>query len=356
MEVIIHPGRTKTGTSWLQNCYLKPHPDLYYIGMEAGSKPGQNEWRNLKKYIINKSTASFDQNRAKQKVRGLLSSIPSEENKIIISSEDLTDPPNRALTFYSIKRLRNAIKNEVEKIRCIFYIRSQNSLIASHYAQYIRNGGRQSLLNYLTAPQNNNRFSYERFHHYNLVNKLYDWFGAENVIIELQERMRQAEDIVLKRISNFINIKTIPAEQNKKEYNPRLTKPMLNIMHQLNNLLNTSSSEQWKALPFGWAIRLAAKILYYTDYENNELTEYMPTNYEKGMIPYYDAAINDKIHNSIRSIIDSINHSLIKTVKKYEVPTELKESVVEDYAETNKKLNKIIAANIRHYNYIIEDE
>ena len=130
---IIHIGYPKTATTWFQNEYF---PGVKYYKLV----PRQF----IKKHIIQPTPFNFSPTKVCQLIE--------EEfgNQVILSEELLLGSiRSGGFNFVHTVNMANRLKDVFPHATIVLFIRSQTEIISSDYGQYIKDGGKDSIKQYL---------------------------------------------------------------------------------------------------------------------------------------------------------------------------------------------------------------
>lgn len=172
---IIHIGYPKTATTWFQQEFFPGVTNFTLVPRKV-----------IKKYIIQPTPVEF----SAQSVKRL---IEKEFGKQVILSEELIVGSIRSggFNFIHTINMANRLKYIFPKAFIIVFIRSQPEIIASAYGQYIKDGGKNKIGEYL-EPKNATQMVKLRsfnwkFLDYNHVITLYKELFPEKTRIYLYE-------------------------------------------------------------------------------------------------------------------------------------------------------------------------
>lgn len=195
MEVYIHLGIHKTGSSFLQKIFFPNYTGkVCYL-----SRP---DLKNFKDYILNEDDFKFNNSTALNLFNNALGTKGKFE-KIIISDEEFYGNPYLAV----IDRKRNfdrLFKTFGNSLKVIIFLRNQQNLLNSLYNQYVKTGGTanfKSFLNYKKYPLNF-RLSYLFYDRY--VDYVKKSLGNKNVRIFLYEEFLESKTKILNEMNKFV--------------------------------------------------------------------------------------------------------------------------------------------------------
>ena len=150
MDLILHIGAEKTGTTSIQASLYKNHKVLRDLGIHVANFLGKPNHKALAAYAqgpnskdasltelkIRYSEANFSE--FEYRLKSKLGAFVKErkDGKIIVSSEDLQRVPAHRIT-----RIKSLFGPFVEKIKIIFFVRRQDLMAVSRYTHMVRVGG-----------------------------------------------------------------------------------------------------------------------------------------------------------------------------------------------------------------------
>ena len=216
--MIAHIGYHKTGTTFLQNNiypYLKGCEYFDYPKCDA-----------IFTDLINKDDATYD----KENTNRLIQGFRSTEDVPLFSYEGLVGP----LFFcqgYDATRIAKRLK-EVGVSKVVVSIRNQVRLFESIYLQYIQEGG-------VIRPDEffdrKDVFDWNYADFFHLISFYRQLFGAENVLVILQEELLKDQDKVVKELLAFIGAEvSVDKNRKKKNANKSLSPISINILRFCN--------------------------------------------------------------------------------------------------------------------------
>jgi len=195
MEVYVHLGIHKTGSSFLQKVFF-PHYTNEVCFLDRA------KLASFKEYVLNEDDFEFDKTKALKLFNEALGANQSC-NKVVISDEEFYGNPYLAV----LDRKRNFDRLcEIfgKSLKVILFLRNQENLLNSLYNQYVKTGGTASFkafLNYKKYPLNF-RVSYLLYDKY--VDYLIKSLGREKVKIYLYEEFMEDKSEVLSDMNKFI--------------------------------------------------------------------------------------------------------------------------------------------------------
>lgn len=185
-EIIIHVGMHKTGTTFLQwNVF--PYLDANFLWHIF--------YRSWLKDLLNLSK-QVDYKKIKRKLEKVLKkdkvNIISEEN---IYTYQFTKEDDR---FRRLSRI-NKIFPEA---KIIIGTRKKEENLVSWYVEYVAVGGTLDFQGFLDNFMNIDKLNYQPY-----IDKLFELYGKNNVFVYSLDDMRKDQDILVKNICKFMNVK-----------------------------------------------------------------------------------------------------------------------------------------------------
>ncbi len=172
MPVIFHIGYPKTATTWFQENFFPRIKNHHFIHRDITNK-----------HFFFSDSFLFNPEVVKKSI-GF-----SEDEKILLSSELMVTAINHGWHYGNYARTcAQKIKQVFPDAQIIVFIRNQQSLAASAYQQYVKNGGTFSMKRYLYSGRG---FSFEHLLFDKLVEYYDSLFGQENVHVFVYEEMRK---------------------------------------------------------------------------------------------------------------------------------------------------------------------
>jgi len=184
MSIVFHIGYPKSASTWLQENLFPKITNFTFI-----NQVNTNE--------IFLSSDVFQFNPKEIRNRFLL-----HEN-IIFSSESITTPINKGWHYGVFSKTQaDKIKATFPQAKIIIIIRNQQSLIASAYQQFIKNGGVESFNCYLNSGK---YFSFQHLNFYLLIRYYESLFYKENVFVYMYEDFLHNPTDFVKSLMNQFN-------------------------------------------------------------------------------------------------------------------------------------------------------
>ena len=140
LDVLLHPGLHKTGTSWLQRMLLAPHRGAPFLALA-------DPLDAITAFVL-PGEGSFDPAAARRALAPLARAARASGQIPVISAEDLGGVPfqDRFTRGVVARRLVRAFP----QAKVLLTIREQDAVILSMYGQYVRYGHSASLEEFVT--------------------------------------------------------------------------------------------------------------------------------------------------------------------------------------------------------------
>jgi len=230
---IFHVGLHKTGTTWFQKKFYPRVSGYRFISREL-----------VRLTLLAESPLAFDAADARERLQ------IDGETPAIICEEDLSGVlHNGLLSIYVAKEMANQIAAIAPDARIVLFVRSQTSLAASSYHQYLREGGTASVHGYLfpedyhhpgdVRPLKVPRFDLRQFEFDRLVAHYDALFGRENVFVFALEHFRTEPDQFLDDFCAKLGIDR-PAGIANEPLNPSFRRGLLPLARGMNRFTRRS--------------------------------------------------------------------------------------------------------------------
>jgi len=230
---IFHVGLHKTGTTWFQKKFYPRVSGYRFIPREL-----------VRVTLLAESPLAFDAAEARKRLQ-----IDGDE-PAIVCEEDLSGVlHNGLLSLYAAKEMANQIAAIAPEARIVLFVRSQTSLAASSYHQYLREGGTGSVHAYLfpedyhhpgdVRPLKVPRFDFRQFEFDRLVAHYDGLFGRENVFVFALEQFRKEPEQFLDDFCAKLGIDRPPDVANER-LNPSFRRGLLPVVRAMNRFTRRS--------------------------------------------------------------------------------------------------------------------
>ncbi|MCR4946544.1 MAG: hypothetical protein K5929_06345 [Lachnospiraceae bacterium] len=248
-QLFVHAGTPKTGTSAIQiycstnNERIKANGAVYpNLGFEF---PGIGINRNA--HFLVHSIKGEDGKRDKAAEEALvaeglekLMAYFDEYDRVIISDENLWN--SSSFKESRIKTLKDACDEKDVEIRFIVYLRRQDTLIQSYWAQQVKEKSKLTFREYIETG----KYSFFKLDYNERLNALASVVGKDNIIVRVYEKSGYYKGSIT---ADFLHITGIETDETFVEpdhiINPSLTGPTLEIKRILNSYEDFSQKSNY---------------------------------------------------------------------------------------------------------------
>lgn len=216
-KIVIHLGMPKTATTFLQwNVFH--YMDVNYL------------WHIFHKAWI-KNIIHYDKKLDLKKAKNKIQKHLKKDKINLLSEENL-------YTDYLVKKddrfiILDRIKQIFPEAKIIFGIRNKQEILISWYKQYVATGGTQGYEYFLKNHMNQKKLDYEEY-----LEKLYEYYGKNNVFIYKLEDIKKNQEQVIREMSEFIGI-PFPKDYNRKPSNVGYSLETLKASLIINRMFRT---------------------------------------------------------------------------------------------------------------------
>ena len=239
----IHVGDFKTGTTWMQRFAFRGHPEIRFLGDYFENR----EYHHLLHELVDSRDLDFKADSLKDRFRRELMKEPSDDRKIGISREVLS----QTNFITGENALRNALRIYAVfgPVKFIYVIREQFSMLLSIYSQYVKMGGTLNLRDFIFDPFQA-RGLLNRLQYHKNVAMYYDIFGRENVHVGIYEQFLTEPRMFLEGIYRFIGCgKSFFPDNDRKRINNRLTAGGIFVQRVLNRFVRNPYNPSGNIFP-----------------------------------------------------------------------------------------------------------
>lgn len=303
-NLLIHIGYHKTGSTWFQNKVFN-NRNFGFVS------PWGNQAGVAVDYFINSNPFKFECKKITKKLSGSIKSAELSSLIPVLSNEALSGTAKPRQLYERIVADRLYACFPYAKILII--IREQKSMILSSYKQYIMQGGTKSFCKYIDYTNLNVGFlpecNLECYEYDSLINYYFDLFDKNNVLVLLFEDLKNNPQVTCDKLTEFLNINTFQCPANEKQ----------------------RVSLNWTSIEY---LRLLNKLnIGIPDRSRNKQT------------------IIFKIVRRIANILNSRLFSILNNKKQSKLEILYKTIVGGYFADSNKRLEKILNQNLSEYGY-----
>lgn len=197
-KLLIHVGLHKTGTTWLQ--------DRVFVNNKLGF---ESPWGPMASPAVAEfmlvDPLAFNAQETLDRLGPDIDAARAKGYIPVLSHEGLSSRPVRG-TYYA-PTVAKRLKEVFPDARVVIGIREQRGMILSLYRQFVRNGGVYSLEQFIGTGNEQPGWSplcrLDFFHYDRFVRLYQDLFGADNVLVQPLELLRDDEPVYLKRLLDF---------------------------------------------------------------------------------------------------------------------------------------------------------
>ncbi|MFC2112200.1 hypothetical protein ACFLTA_02945 [Bacteroidota bacterium] len=233
MNTLIHIGYPKAASTWLQHILFPSIKGFTIVPEETITskllKPGAFKFdpEDLRNYFAREYP-----------------------DNMILSEERFLGSFNLGWNngTYS-KELSLRLKNVFPEAMIVLFIRKQSEVIASAYAQYVKDGGTNSLHRYLYPPsnfsfQNILKFSFEQLEYLHLIRHYKDLFG-DRIKIFLYEEIKNDYNTFIERFQRELELELDEEALNPKPINIRYSRTILGLARVSNIFTRNGSLDKY---------------------------------------------------------------------------------------------------------------
>jgi len=294
---IFHVGFHKTATTWFQESYY-PNIDNFIVV----------DRKTLQEDFIEPHALNYNPEK-------VISKYSKNNNYLFVDEEMSGNIHNAGLNGFLTKEIAHRIKLVFPDAEVVMFIRKQEDMIRSIYAQYIKKGGTFNLKSYLHHPDNHNHrapmFMFEHLNYFNTVEYYNNIFGSAFKVYLYEDFL-----------------------QNQKNFLSQLCKDLEVSPVECFNI-------EKKNLSYGgFAIKIRRVLNIFT----------------KKDVPNKYYVLNVYLFNSFLDRIFSWSISLFSKLGlnyKYRLPSRQLTFIEKYYGESNAKLEKYYGLKLKEYGYSI---
>jgi len=244
LDIVLHIGYHKTGTTFFQKKVFSTFDNVLYIGRSWVHK----DLNSLFYDLSFTNALDFDSNQIRKRFYKIVEDIVlkydvdiSSKKMILISHESLHSGSDY---FGSkIKDQAHRIHQTFPKAKIIISIRNQIKMIESHYTNFIHHGGKQRFKYFY-----NESFAFTNLKsklNYNEVVSCYlKIFGKASVHVLVFEHVFLDPVINLNDIIQFLDLNTIEVKK-QKAVNKRMSKFSISVIRVVNCFFAKDFEEQY---------------------------------------------------------------------------------------------------------------
>lgn len=251
-----HVGMQKCGSTKIQS-YFASHKDINLI----------SEKNPIRLLIANAPLITYNETKSREAFCHQINQRQIPNQLTVISAEAFSG------TFYSghfaAMNVADRIKGFVPDSRIILSLREQRSLLSSIYRWYVRKGGTLSCRDFLTQKHSMRcpSFTWQAYQFHHLVEKYFELFGSENVLVLLMDDLTHKPEDFFNAINEFMGIESVldfstnqrvnvgsPAEFTERDRLLNLFSPPQTTHHFSDRSLLQNNIIKVVVKPFIWAL------------------------------------------------------------------------------------------------------
>ncbi len=314
-NLLFHIGFHKTASTWFQNEFFLKHTSTFNA-LDIKEKH-YHSWIAMD-FIFDEEQNMLNPNDINK--NAILEKIDkigtTEDDRInVITHERLSGNPHSGGFDSSI--IADRIHKIFPNAKIFMVIREQNSWLLSNYYQYLTAGGTKSLVKYLNTKYDAKipYFSPNHIKYHFLINKYYDLFGKDNVLVFPYELFVKDKPIFCETFGKFVNKEiTINQNSSNKKYNK--------------------------------------KVGFYVNYKTRWLNIFYSSSSVNHYSPYHTKVLSLAVKGLRRMLIKlfpkSVDENLIKSQKK--IISDWSRGI---YESSNNETSKLIGIDLEKFGYSI---
>lgn len=232
---IIHVGFHKTATSWFQTSVYPASTSHEFADRVL-----------VRRTLVGGGAFDFDPVAARAAL-GFDGSV----RPIAICEEDLSGFLHSGFaSTYVAKEVAQRLRDMAPDAQIVLFIRAQHSAAASHYQQYVREGGTASVRRYLFPETYRHlgksrvlkypHFRFAQLDYRGLVEHYDHLFGRENVHVFAYEQLATDRDALLERMREGLGLELAPARGTGRRVNDAYRRGLLPLARLMNLFTNRS--------------------------------------------------------------------------------------------------------------------
>lgn len=183
MNILVHIGYAKTGTTYLQRDVFKKHPRVELL-----------DRKEVREVFLDVGSLHFSRERAADWFALKGDNVVPPRDWIVISEEELSGHIlSGGNGGYLAKEIADRFHAVVPEARIVIFVRNQYDMIESTYRQYVKRGGSLGARSFLFNNGSRYRiplFDFDHFDYVRLIRYYISLFGREQVFVFLQEDMQ----------------------------------------------------------------------------------------------------------------------------------------------------------------------
>lgn len=232
---IVHVGPHKTATSWFQTSVYPASTSHRFVDRVL-----------VRRTIVGGGAFDFDAAAARAAL-----GFDEPDRPIAICEEDLSGFLHSGFaSTYIAKEVAKRIHDVVPEAQIVLFIRAQHSAAASHYQQYVREGGTASVGRYLFPESYRHlgksrvfkypHFRFAQLDYRGLIEHYDRLFGRENVHVYAYEQLAADRDALLERMRIDLGLELFDPPRAGRRVNDAYRRGLLPLARLMNLFTNRS--------------------------------------------------------------------------------------------------------------------
>ncbi len=229
MNLLIHIGYQKTGSTFLQRVVFKNHPNVLLLNR-----------KEIRKVFLDVGSLHFDRAIAAAWFAKATSQRGPQQDWIVISEEELSgNILSGGNGGFLAKEVADRFAAVLPDARIGLFIRNQFDLIESTYRQYVKRGGSLGIRRFLFNNGCRYRFplfDFEHFDYTKLIQYYLSLFGRERLFVFLQEDMKSDTPAFMRRFYSRLGMPyhQVETSDTHRSANDRMTRYSLPLARIAN--------------------------------------------------------------------------------------------------------------------------
>lgn len=305
-DLIIHIGFPKAGSTWLQEeVFTEQHG--FFAPWTVGTADAVEAFTLCNQY-------TFDPEATYKRFQDGIREAAERHLIPVISHEDLTGNAFFG-SHYDGYLTAERIHSTFPEAKIFIVIREQRSMILSGYQQYIREGGKLRLPQYLgtipirpgfRSPLRKDFFEYDQ-----IISRYQSLFGRESVLVLPIELLREDPSAFCSKLAEFVGLESTPEWATGRRVNKGIGPFTAEARRVFNRIIDTTQD------PYG---------------------------------SYYPFRL--KIATNMSRLIERLTPSRVQTRWKNENWKLLESFVVDSYQQSNRIASQLVRLDLSKYGYL----
>jgi len=209
MNPLIHIGYQKTASSWLQKYLFRTNSSIF-------GHPCENAYGEAHQHSIYGRKFEFDPSKVLEIFESGIKLCEENGQIPVISNENLVGNP--LVPYNYANETAEKIHQTFPNAKILIFIREQKKMISSLYRQYVREGGKLALEEFLNGKSRKPgfwpTFIPERLEYDKLIACYQKLFGSEKILVLSFENFKKSNSKTVEKILQFIERNDDPEALN----------------------------------------------------------------------------------------------------------------------------------------------